>query len=68
MYVCVCKDIKESDVESLGRAGVTCPNKLAATLGLDDEDNCCGRCLDNIANLATIAARACDRHCISVQV
>ena len=67
MYICVCKGIKESDVESLGRAGMTCPNKLAATLGLDDDDNCCGRCLNNISDLVTIASRACDRRCTLVQ-
>ena len=68
MYICVCKGIKESDVESLGRTGMTCPNKLAATLGLDDEDNCCGRCIDKIADLVTIASRERERHCHSVQI
>lgn len=68
MYICVCKGIKESDVEDLGRAGITCPKKLAATLGIDDEDNCCGRCLDNMSELVTIASREHKRHCTSVQV
>ncbi len=68
MYICVCKGIKESDVENLGRAGVTCPKKLAATLGIDDEDNCCGRCLNNINDLVTIASREHKRHGASVPI
>lgn len=68
MYICVCKGIKESDVESLGYAGVTCPQKLAATLGIDDEDNCCGRCINNIADLVTIASREHERRRTSVQI
>ncbi len=68
MYICVCKGIKESDVESLGRAGITCPQQLAATLGIDDEDNCCGRCLNNIADLVTIASQEHERLCTSVQI
>lgn len=57
MYVCACKGIKESDIEKLGQAGITCPKQLAAILGIDDEDNCCGRCLDNVADIVTIASQ-----------
>lgn len=67
MYICVCKGIRESDVEDLGRAGITCPKQLAATLGIDDEDDCCGRCLDNISELVTIASIEHARHCTPVQ-
>ncbi len=66
MYLCVCKGIKESDVEDLGRAGITCPKQLAATLGIDDDD-ACGRCLDKIHDLVTIASSEHKRHCTSVQ-
>ncbi len=68
MYVCVCKGITESDVEHLGRSGITCPNRLAATLGIDDEDNCCGRCLNHIVELVTIASRAHPRRRAAVHV
>ena len=68
MYVCVCKGITESDVENLGRIGITCPNKLAATLGIDDEDSCCGRCLNHIVELVTIASRKCPRYQTAVHV
>ncbi len=57
MYVCACKGITESDVENLGRNGVTCPNKLAAALGIDDEETCCGRCINHIVELVAIASR-----------
>ncbi len=68
MYVCVCKGITESDVENLGRTGMTCPNKLAAALGIDDEDHCCGRCLNHIVELVTIASQECPRRTTTVQV
>ncbi len=57
MYVCACKGITESDVENLGRAGVTCPDRLASALGIDDEDTCCGRCLNHIVEIVTIASQ-----------
>ena len=55
MYICICKGIKESDVRELGQAGITCPKKLAETLGLDDKKNCCGRCIKNISKFVEIA-------------
>jgi len=55
VFVCVCKGIKESDVRALGQAGVTCPKVLACSLGLNDEDNCCGRCLNNIDDFVNMA-------------
>lgn len=55
MFICVCKGIKESDVRELGQAGMTCPNALACTLGIDDEDNCCGRCINNIDDFVNMA-------------
>ena len=67
MYICVCKGITESDVEDLGRAGITCPKQLAAALGIDDDDTC-GRCFDNISDLVTIASIEHARHCPPVQV
>ena len=67
MYICVCKGIKESDVEDLGRTGITCPKQLAATLGIDDDD-ACGRCLDKIHDLVTIASSEHKRHCTSLPV
>ncbi len=56
MFICICKGIKEEDVRALGRAGVTCPNKLASTLEIDDEDNCCGRCINNLGDFVTLAS------------
>ncbi len=60
MYVCLCKGITESDVLKLGRAGVACPDALAATLGIDEE-GCCGRCAKKIEDLAALAA--CETEC-----
>lgn len=56
MFMCICKGIREDDVRQLGRAGVTCPKTLAGTLGIDDEDNCCGRCLNNISDFVELAS------------
>lgn len=55
MYICVCKGITESQVRELGQTGLTCLRALSTSLELDDEDNCCGRCLDNIQEFVAIA-------------
>ena len=58
MYVCICKGIRESDVHELGRTGMTCPKAIASSLGIDDKDNCCGRCIKKVGHFAKIAAEA----------
>ena len=58
MFVCVCKGIKESDVQELGQCGIVCPKALASQLEIDDEDNCCGRCMSNIGDFVEIASNA----------
>ncbi|TFG60419.1 MAG: hypothetical protein E4H32_08670 [Nitrospirales bacterium] len=55
MYICICKGIRESDVQELGKAGVTCPQKLASALELNDKKNCCGRCIKNISKFVALA-------------
>jgi bacterioferritin-associated ferredoxin len=55
MYVCICKGIKESDVRELGQAAITCPKKLADSLGLNDKKHCCGRCVKNISKFVALA-------------
>jgi len=54
MYICLCRGIAESDVCRLGRAGVVSAEALADNLGIDS-DECCGRCLKNMADLAALA-------------
>ena len=58
MYVCICKGITESDVQGLGQRGITCPRALASSLGIDDKDNCCGRCIGKVQDFVTIAKKA----------
>jgi bacterioferritin-associated ferredoxin len=55
MYICICKGIRESDVQELGKAGITCPKKLASTLELNDKKSCCGRCIKNIDKFVALA-------------
>ena len=55
MYICICKGIRESDVQDLGKAGVTCPKKIACALELNDKKNCCGRCIKNISKFVELA-------------
>jgi len=55
MYICICKGIRESDVQELGRAGITCPKNLASSLELNDKKNCCGRCIKNIDKFVALA-------------
>lgn len=54
MYICLCKGITDSHVRNLGRAGVVSPEALAEELGID-RDDCCGRCVARIADLAALA-------------
>ncbi len=54
MYICLCKGITDSHVRTLGRAGVVSPEALAEQLGID-RDDCCGRCVTRIADLAALA-------------
>ncbi len=55
MYICICKGIRESDVQELGKAGITCPKRLASTLELNDKKSCCGRCIKNISKFVALA-------------
>jgi len=64
MYVCLCKGLTEADVRQAAllehAADRLDADRLAQTLGIDDEE-CCGRCVKNIRQLAGLAAdcRAC---------
>jgi bacterioferritin-associated ferredoxin len=55
VYICLCKGISESQVRELGQAGVCSANALASALGLE-EDEVCGRCMQNIDDFVAIAA------------
>ena len=66
MFVCICKGIRECDVRDLGRCGITCPNAIASSLGIDDEDNCCGRCLNKVSDFVRIATEAHHHHTLPV--
>jgi bacterioferritin-associated ferredoxin len=57
MYVCLCKGLTESDVQQAARAGKVCPETLKTCFGLEDED-CCGRCANNIHELVAVANSA----------
>jgi bacterioferritin-associated ferredoxin len=58
MYVCLCKGITESDLRRAAPAGETTPETLITVLGLEDED-CCGRCMENIEDLAALVSSRC---------
>ena len=57
MYLCLCKGIKEADVVQAGRRGVLRADQLIAVFGLED-DECCGRCADDIEEFEHIALEA----------
>ena len=55
MYVCLCKGLTESDVlDAAARTEKICPETLKTCFGLEDDD-CCGRCAENIDQLVAIA-------------
>ncbi len=66
MFVCICKGIRECDVRELGRCGITSPKAIASSLGIDDKDNCCGRCLNNVSDFVKIAVEAHPHHSLPV--
>jgi bacterioferritin-associated ferredoxin len=55
MYICLCKGLTESDVRQAGEAGHIEPAQLITRFGWDDSE-CCGRCADQIDEMATLAA------------
>jgi bacterioferritin-associated ferredoxin len=55
VYICLCKGINESHVRELGKAGICSADALALALGLEEEE-VCGRCIQNIKALVAIAA------------
>jgi bacterioferritin-associated ferredoxin len=57
MYMCLCKDITESEVQQIGQSGITSPADLIEILELDD-DLCCGRCALQIEEFLMVAQRA----------
>jgi bacterioferritin-associated ferredoxin len=56
MYICLCKGINDSKIRELVLAGISSPDTLAQTLGLD-EDGVCGQCLQHIEALMARATR-----------
>lgn len=57
MYICLCKGLTESDVRQAGVAGHIEPGQLITRFGWDDSE-CCGRCADQIDEMATLAAES----------
>ena len=57
MYICLCKDLKESDVERVAMQGTVTPEGMIAALGWDD-GSCCGRCVRRIDHFVALARRA----------
>jgi bacterioferritin-associated ferredoxin len=57
VFVCVCKGITETAVQRLGESGCVTPERIMESLGLRDDD-CCGRCADDIDEFAAIAQDA----------
>jgi bacterioferritin-associated ferredoxin len=57
MYLCLCKEITDSDVREAGQAGIVMPCQLKAKFGLK-EAGCCGRCSKNIHAFVQIATSA----------
>ena len=57
VYLCLCKDITESEVQQIGRSGVTSAADLIEILELDDE-LCCGRCALMIEDFLVVAQEA----------
>lgn len=60
MYVCLCKGLTEADIRRMAPKREVCPETFKACFGFDDEE-CCGQCAENVAELIAIAKGACPR-------
>jgi bacterioferritin-associated ferredoxin len=54
MYLCLCKGIRECDLKEVARGRCLAAQHLIRTFGLDD-DECCGRCAENVQQWVAIA-------------
>ncbi len=54
MFLCVCKAVRVSEAVDAARASVDTPESIRRHLGFDD-DECCGRCAEEIDDLAVMA-------------
>ena len=57
MYVCLCKGLTEADIRRMAPKRELCPETFRACFGFDDEE-CCGRCAENLPDLIAIAKGA----------
>ena len=53
MFLCVCKAVRVSEAVDAARAGVDTPDYIRTHFGFDD-DECCGRCADQIEAVADL--------------
>ena len=53
MFLCVCKAVRVSEAVDAARAGVDTPDSIREHFGFDD-DECCGRCAEQIDDLAVM--------------
>ena len=53
MFLCVCKAIRVSDAVDAAHSGVDTPDLIRRHFGFDD-DECCGRCADEIEDVAIL--------------
>lgn len=53
MFLCVCKAVKVSEAVEAAQSGVVSPESIRRHFGFDD-DECCGRCADNIDSFAAV--------------
>ena len=63
MFLCICKAVKVSEAVDAAREGIDLPVLIRRYFGFDD-DECCGRCADQIdvvADLVLVELRKADR-------
>lgn len=53
MFLCTCKAVRVSEAVDAARSGIDSPEAMRAFFGFDD-DECCGRCADNIEGVAAL--------------
>lgn len=53
MFLCVCKAVRVSEAVEAAQDGIDTPESIRRHFGFDD-DECCGRCADNIDSFVAV--------------
>ena len=54
MFLCVCKAVRMSEAVDAAKDGYNSPESIRQFFGFDDDDECCGRCAEDIEQVTAL--------------